>query len=166
MDNTQPHHRCENCGTKSAVWDFKKSVQAIVIVVITQREREIGHALTVQCMHANVNLTSAFPKLGCSQRSKFFECLSLLILVRPGWLFNSQGQDCASSSECQAPKCVCYTHRTVSGTARGVTVFEQHFLVTDTINCLLPVVIYTRLSERKILSWIQNVTGDFNASCL
>jgi hypothetical protein len=50
--------------------------------------------------------------------------------------------------------------RSVSGTSRGVKIYEQEFLVSDSINCLLPVVVYTRLSNRNILTWIQNVTGN------
>ncbi len=54
--------------------------------------------------------------------------------------------------------------RSFSGTAREVKVFEQHFIVSDSISCRLPATVHTRLTNRKVLSWIRNVTGkNFNA---
>ena len=46
-----------------------------------------------------------------------------------------------------------------SGTARDDVYFEQQFIVTGGIDCRLRSTIYTRISERNILTWIQEVTG-------
>ena len=47
-----------------------------------------------------------------------------------------------------------------SGTARDEIYFEQQFIVTGGIDCRLRSTIYTRISERNILTWIQEVTGN------
>ena len=47
-----------------------------------------------------------------------------------------------------------------SGTARDDVYFEQQFIVTGGIDCRLRSTIYTRISERNILTWIQEVTGN------
>ena len=49
---------------------------------------------------------------------------------------------------------------TSTGTARGVTVYEQQFIVSDSVSCVIPSVIYTRLANRIILQWIRTVTGE------
>jgi len=50
--------------------------------------------------------------------------------------------------------------RSFSGTAREDKVFEQHLIVSDSISCRLPATVHTRLTNRKVLSWIRNVTGN------
>ena len=59
------------------------------------------------------------------------------------------------------PLCILKVHtfRYFTGTGPDVKVFEQHFLVSDSISYKLPAVVYTRLTNRKILSWVQNETG-------
>ena len=47
----------------------------------------------------------------------------------------------------------------VSGTARKAPFYEQQFIVSDGIDCKLRATIYTRIAERRILSWIQKVTN-------
>ena len=47
-----------------------------------------------------------------------------------------------------------------SGTAREDIYFEQQFIVAGGIDCRLRSTIYTRISERNILTWIQEVTGN------
>ena len=37
--------------------------------------------------------------------------------------------------------------------------FTQQFIVTGGLDCRLRSTIYTRISERNILTWIQEVTG-------
>jgi hypothetical protein len=46
-----------------------------------------------------------------------------------------------------------------SDTAREEIYFVQQFLVTGGLDCRLRSTIYTRISERNILTWIQDVTG-------
>ena len=46
-----------------------------------------------------------------------------------------------------------------SGTARDDIYFEQQFIVTGGLDCRLKSTIYTRLTERSILTWIQDITG-------
>ena len=46
-----------------------------------------------------------------------------------------------------------------SGTARDEIYFEQQFIVNGGLDCRLRSTIYTRLTERKVLTWIQDVTG-------
>ena len=48
--------------------------------------------------------------------------------------------------------------RRISNTARGKPYFEQHFIVSDGIDCRLRATIYTRLTNREVLLWVQKVT--------
>jgi hypothetical protein len=48
----------------------------------------------------------------------------------------------------------------VTGTARGEVFFEQHFVLSKGFDCKLSSMLYTRVSSRKVLNWIQKVTGD------
>ena len=48
----------------------------------------------------------------------------------------------------------------MSGTARGVTVYEQQFLVSDILDCTLPASLYTRVTNRNILTWIKLTAGN------
>ena len=50
--------------------------------------------------------------------------------------------------------------RSLSGTARGVKVYEQQFIVSDSLDCIIPAVIYTRVTNRNILAWIKQKTGN------
>ena len=38
--------------------------------------------------------------------------------------------------------------------------YEQHFLVSAGVDCDLEATLYTRISNRKILTWIQRITGE------
>lgn len=51
--------------------------------------------------------------------------------------------------------------RRVSGTARGNPYFEQHFIVSTGIDCELKATIYTRVTDREILTWIQKESDSF-----
>ena len=56
-----------------------------------------------------------------------------------------------------------YTHYLLisnSGTARDGEYFEQAFIVSGSIDRKLKSTIYTRISEKSILMWIQEVTGN------
>lgn len=46
----------------------------------------------------------------------------------------------------------------IIGTARGKPYFEQHFIVSTGIDCKLEATIYARVTNRRILNWIQQVT--------
>lgn len=46
----------------------------------------------------------------------------------------------------------------ISNTARETAFYEQHFIVSTGIDCKLKATIFTRISERRILQWIQKVT--------
>ena len=46
-----------------------------------------------------------------------------------------------------------------SDTAREEIYFVQQFIVTGGLDCRLRSTIYTRISERNVLTWIQDVTG-------
>ena len=48
--------------------------------------------------------------------------------------------------------------RRISGTARGKPYYEQQFIVSTGIDCKLKATIYTRVSNRQVLTWIQKVT--------
>jgi len=48
----------------------------------------------------------------------------------------------------------------VTGTARGEVFFEQQFVLSKGFDCKLSSMLYTRVSSRKVLNWIQKVTGD------
>ena len=48
--------------------------------------------------------------------------------------------------------------RRISNTARGNPYFEQHFIVSTGIDCRLRATIYTRISNREVLLWIQKVS--------
>ena len=45
----------------------------------------------------------------------------------------------------------------ISDTARGKPYYEQHFISSTGIDCELQATIYVRLTQRKILTWIQKV---------
>ena len=47
--------------------------------------------------------------------------------------------------------------RRVAGTARGKPYYEQAFVVSDGLTCDLKATIYVRVSNRRILNWIQSV---------
>ena len=49
--------------------------------------------------------------------------------------------------------------RRVSGSARGKPFFEQAFVVSTGLDCKLKATIYARVSERRILTWIQKITN-------
>ena len=46
-----------------------------------------------------------------------------------------------------------------SGTARGDVYYEQQFIVSEQIDCRMRSKVITRISQRNILNWIQEVTG-------
>ena len=48
--------------------------------------------------------------------------------------------------------------RRKSGTSRKNIYYEQHFIVSDGVDCDLKATIFTRVSNREILLWIQKVT--------
>ncbi len=48
--------------------------------------------------------------------------------------------------------------RRVSSTARDRPYYEQHFLVSAGVDCDLEATLYTRITSRKILTWIQRLT--------
>jgi hypothetical protein len=50
--------------------------------------------------------------------------------------------------------------RVFEGTARGKPYYEQHFIVSTGIDCRLPATIYVRVTNREILTWLQNITGN------
>ena len=52
--------------------------------------------------------------------------------------------------------------RLFSGTARDEIYFEQQFIVTSALDRRLRSTIYTRLTERTILTWIQDITGNLD----
>ncbi len=45
----------------------------------------------------------------------------------------------------------------ISETSRGKPFFEQHFIVSTGIHCDLKATIYVRVTERRVLNWIQEV---------
>jgi hypothetical protein len=49
--------------------------------------------------------------------------------------------------------------RVFEGTARGTPYYEQHFVVSTGIDCRLPATIYVRVTDREILTWLQDITG-------
>ena len=51
--------------------------------------------------------------------------------------------------------------RRISGTARGRPYFEQHYIVSTGIDCELRATIYTRVTNREILTWIQKESDSF-----
>jgi hypothetical protein len=46
----------------------------------------------------------------------------------------------------------------ISGSARGKPFYEQHFIVSGGIDCKLKATIYTRVTDRRVLNWIQRNT--------
>ena len=55
--------------------------------------------------------------------------------------------------------------RRVTDSARGRPYYEQHFIVSDSAvgqRCDAKASLFTRVADRQILTWIQNV---FNESC-
>ena len=46
-----------------------------------------------------------------------------------------------------------------SNTARRESYFEQQFIVSSKLDCKLGATILTRISQRDILTWIQQATG-------
>ena len=54
--------------------------------------------------------------------------------------------------------------RRVSDSARGRPYYEQHFIVSDSAvgqRCDAKASLFTRVGERQILNWIQNVKNQF-----
>ncbi len=49
----------------------------------------------------------------------------------------------------------------IAATSSRNTYFEQHFIVSTGIECSLKATIYTRVTNRDVLYWIQNVTDTF-----
>ena len=47
----------------------------------------------------------------------------------------------------------------IEGTAR-VNYFEQHFVLSSGFDCKLPAMAFTQVSNRQVLNWIRNVTGE------
>ena len=48
--------------------------------------------------------------------------------------------------------------RRISGTARGKPYYQQEYVVSTGLDCNLKATIYARVSNREILTWIQQVT--------
>jgi hypothetical protein len=56
---------------------------------------------------------------------------------------------------------LCLFSRTIPGTSRGTIIAEQHFVLTDGISCNVNTIIVNRVADRNILTWIQNMTGNY-----
>ena len=55
--------------------------------------------------------------------------------------------------------------RRISNTGRGkIPFFQQEFIVATGLDCSLPATIYTRVSQRDVLLWIQEVRGEAKSS--
>ena len=51
--------------------------------------------------------------------------------------------------------------RRISGTARGNSYYQQEYVVSTGLDCNLKATIYTRVSNREILTWIQKITDTY-----
>ena len=49
--------------------------------------------------------------------------------------------------------------RRISGTGRGRPFYQQEFIASTGLDCRLRATIYTRVSQRKVLRWIQKISG-------
>ena len=49
--------------------------------------------------------------------------------------------------------------RRISGTARGRPYYQQEYIVSSGLDCNLKASIYARVSNREILTWIQQTTN-------
>ena len=49
--------------------------------------------------------------------------------------------------------------RRISVSGRGRPFYQQDFIVSTGLDCRLRATIYTRVSQRKVLHWIQKITG-------
>ena len=51
--------------------------------------------------------------------------------------------------------------RRISTSGRGtIKFYQQEFIVATGLDCRLPATIYTRVSQRDVLHWIQEVSGE------